>query len=79
MSEVSAEEPISGSMATTSTTTSNKSSIRSPFVGFNEVFNAFIPVHEKGLKSGFYNSIALIFLLIVIIIMFQSIYCQIYR
>ncbi|CAG2100895.1 unnamed protein product [Medioppia subpectinata] len=42
--------------------------MRSPFVSFNDMFNL---VHEKGLKAGFYNSIALIFLLFVIIIIYM--------
>ena len=49
--------------------TGPKTTIRSPFVGFNEVINS-LSVHEKGLRTGFYNSIALIFLLFVLIVIY---------
>ena len=42
----------------------------SPF--FNDVITNLIPVHEKGIRIGFYNSISLIFLLFVSIVIY---YC----
>ncbi|XP_054166096.1 transmembrane protein 245-like [Oppia nitens] len=47
---------------------------RSPLVSSlstPEVFHTFITNHEKGLKDGFYNSIALIFLMFVVIVIYN--------
>jgi hypothetical protein len=46
---------------------SSLSSVRSPFI--NEMFNSFVNLPQKGLKFAFYNTIALIFLGLVLSIM----------